>query len=185
MIGFTKLLCGAATIGKALNYSRQDDSGVPAHMLQFTTAERPLVAWNVTRRCNLRCLHCYLDSDDRDYSGELTTEQARAMIDDLAEMGSPVLLFSGGEPLLRKDLFELGEYAISRGIRAVISSNGTLIDEAKAQRIAETGFSYVGISIDGLEKIIAQQGSAKRSIFSGYGAFTVQSQAIEKAIELA
>jgi len=149
MIGFTKLLCGVATIGEALNYGRQGDSGVPAHMLQFTTADRPLVAWNMTRRCNLRCLHCYLDSEDRDYAGELTTDQARAMIDDLAEMGSPVLLFSGGEPLLRKDLFELGEYAISKGIRAVISSNGTLIDDAKAKRIHEVGFSYVGISIDG------------------------------------
>ena len=149
MIGFTKLLCGVATIGEALNYSRQTDSAAPAHMLQFTTADRPLVAWNTTRRCNLRCLHCYLDSEDKDYAGELATEQAKAMIDDLAEMGSPVLLFSGGEPFLRKDLFELGEYTISKGIRAVISSNGTLIDEEKAKRVAEVGFSYVGISIDG------------------------------------
>lgn len=149
MIGFTKLLCGVATIGEALNYGRQTDSAAPAHMLQFTTADRPLVAWNTTRRCNLRCVHCYLDSEDKDYSGELTTEQAKAMIDDLAEMGSPVLLFSGGEPFLRKDLFELGEYTISKGIRAVISSNGTLIDEEKARRVAEIGFSYVGISIDG------------------------------------
>lgn len=149
MIGFTKLLCGVATIGEALNYSRHGEAGVPAHMLQFTTSERPLVAWNMTRSCNLRCLHCYLDSEDRDYAGELTTEQAKTMIDDLAEMGCPVLLFSGGEPLLRKDLFELGEYAVSKGIRAVISSNGTLIDEEKARRIAEVGFSYVGISIDG------------------------------------
>ena len=149
MIGFTKLLCGVATIGEALNYSRETASETPAHMLQFTTADKPLVAWNMTRRCNLRCLHCYLDSEDKDYAGELTTEQAKAMIDDLAEMGTPVLLFSGGEPFLRKDLFELGEYAISKGIRAVISSNGTLIDEEKAKRVAEVGFSYVGISIDG------------------------------------
>jgi len=110
MIGFTKLLCGVATIGEALNYGRKTDEAAPAHMLQFTTADRPLVAWNMTRRCNLRCLHCYLDSEDKDYAGELTTEQARDMIDDLAEMGCPVLLFSGGEPFLRKDLFELGEY---------------------------------------------------------------------------
>ncbi len=152
MIGFTKLLCGVATIGEALNYSRQTDTAAPAHMLQFTTADRPLVAWNTTRRCNLRCLHCYLDSEDIDYAGELTTEQAKAMIDDLAEMGSPVLLFSGGEPFLRKDLFELGEYTIAKGIRAVISSNGTLIDKEKAKRVAEVGFSYVGISIDGARK---------------------------------
>lgn len=152
MIGFTKLLCGVATIGEALNYSRQTDSAIPANMLQFTTADRPLVAWNMTRRCNLRCLHCYLDSEDIDYAGELTTEQAKAMIDDLAEMGSPVLLFSGGEPFLRKDLFELGEYTIAKGIRAVISSNGTLIDDEKAKRVAEVGFSYVGISIDGARK---------------------------------
>jgi radical SAM protein with 4Fe4S-binding SPASM domain len=149
MIGFTKLLCGVATIGEALNYGRESDAGTPAHLLQFTTADKPLVAWNTTRRCNLRCLHCYLDSEDKDYADELTTEQAKAMIDDLAEMGCPVLLFSGGEPFLRKDLFELGEYAIAKGIRAVISSNGTLIDDEKAKRVAEIGFSYVGISIDG------------------------------------
>ena len=64
MIGFTKLLCGVATIGEALNYSRETDSATPAHMLQFTTADKPLVAWNTTRRCNLRCLHCYLDSEN-------------------------------------------------------------------------------------------------------------------------
>lgn len=147
MIGCTKLICGTATIGEAMNYSRST-AGMPAHMLQFTTDFRPIVVWNMTRRCNLDCQHCYICADNEDRS-ELSTEEAKVFIDDIAEMGCPVLLFSGGEPTLRKDLCELGAYAISKGVRAVISSNGTLITEEMAEDIAKVGFSYVGISLDG------------------------------------
>ncbi|MBM4152555.1 MAG: radical SAM protein, partial [Kiritimatiellaceae bacterium] len=113
---------------------------------------RPIVVWNCTQRCNLECEHCYSRSDASTCSDELTTVQARAMIDDLAAFGCPVLLFSGGEPLVRKDVPELAEYARSKGLRAVISTNGTLIDRAMAERLQTIGLSYVGISIDGSEE---------------------------------
>ncbi|MFQ5646098.1 MAG: radical SAM protein [bacterium] len=148
MIGCTKLLCGTATIAEAMRHGRSS-AKLQAHLLQFSADDRPLVVWNMTNRCNLNCLHCYIDAEDRSYKNELSTEEAGIMIDDLAEMKVPVLLFSGGEPFLRKDLYELGAYAISRGIRAVISSNGTLITREMAKKVKNVGFSYVGISIDG------------------------------------
>ena len=149
MIGITKLLCGTASAGDVLRYGR-DSSRMPHHLIQYSQDKRPVVVWNMTRRCNLHCIHCYSESENRDYLGELTTEEAKALIEDLAEFKSPVLLFSGGEPLLRQDLFELGRFAVERGIRAVISTNGTLITPEVARRIKETGFGYVGISLDGI-----------------------------------
>ena len=147
MIGCTKLICGTATIGEALNYARSGGKA-PAHMLQFTTGDRPLVVWNMTRRCNLACVHCYINADKEKHD-ELTTDEARVFLADIAEMGSPVILFSGGEPTLRDDLCELGRFAISKGLRAVISSNGTTITPEMAAEFADIGFSYVGVSLDG------------------------------------
>lgn len=147
MIGCTKLLCGTATVSEAIKFNRTDN--IPPQFLQFSDKNRPLVVWNTTNRCNLRCKHCYINAEDIDYSNELTHDEAREFIRDLAAMKAPVLLFSGGEPLLRKDLFELGRYAVDMGLRAVISSNGTLIDDEMAQKIKMAGFQYVGISIDG------------------------------------
>ncbi len=146
MIGCTKLLCGTATIADLM----RQDAGQKAHLLQFSTANRPIVVWNITQRCNLACAHCYLDATDRAASGELTTDEARVFIDDVAAMDSPVLLFSGGEPLMRPDLMELGRYAKAAGLRIVISSNGTLVTPELAREIADVGFAYVGVSIDGM-----------------------------------
>ena len=149
MIGVTKLLCGKVTPSDALRYGRRSDRS-PSHLLQFTRDKKPIVVWNSTKACNLRCIHCYYTANAQPDPGEFTTAEARAMIDDLAAFGVPVLLFSGGEPLLRADLFELGAYAVARGLRTVISTNGTLIDGRAAERIKEAGFSYVGISLDGI-----------------------------------
>ena len=151
MIGISKLYCGTVEPSDALRYGR-DSKRLPSHLLQFAKDKKPVVVWNVTRRCNLRCVHCYAQSKDIDYKDELTTEQGKELIDDLAEFGSPVVLFSGGEPLMRKDLPELAEYAISKGLRAVISTNGTLIDEEMAKTLKKIGLSYVGISIDGMRE---------------------------------
>ncbi len=123
--------------------------GIPPELLQFSDLNRPLVVWNMTRRCNLRCKHCYIEAEDHDYANELSTQEAKTFIDDLAAMKVPVLLFSGGEPLIRKDIFELGALAAAKGLRPVISSNGTLIDDETARQIKAAGFQYVGISIDG------------------------------------
>ncbi|WP_440953637.1 12,18-didecarboxysiroheme deacetylase [Methanococcoides sp. FTZ1] len=151
MIGISKLYCGTVEPSDALRYGR-DSKRLPSHLLQFAKDKKPVVVWNMTRRCNLRCVHCYAHAKDIEFKDELTTEQGKELIDDLAEFGSPVILFSGGEPLMRKDLPELAEYAISKGMRAVISTNGTLIDEEMAKTLRKIGLSYVGISIDGVRE---------------------------------
>jgi len=111
----------------------------------------PVVIWNLVRRCNLACLHCYSISADIDFPGELSTAEALAAMDDLRAFGVPALILSGGEPLLRRDLFEIATRAKELGFYTALSTNGTLIDPPLAERIAGTGFDYVGISLDGLE----------------------------------
>lgn len=151
MIGISKLYCGAVEPSDVLRYGRQSGR-LPSHLLQFSADKKPVVVWNMTRRCNLKCIHCYSNSADCNYQGELTTEEGKSLIADLAAFGSPVILFSGGEPLLRKDLFELARYATDKGMRAVISTNGTLITAEVAAKLKKIGLSYVGVSLDGLEK---------------------------------
>jgi radical SAM protein with 4Fe4S-binding SPASM domain len=112
---------------------------------------KPVVVWNCTVRCNLACRHCYTASSDAAAPDELTTAAAQALLEDLAAFGVPVVLFSGGEPLLRGDLMELIARAAALGMRTVVSTNGTLIDAAAAERLRRAGTSYVGISLDGAE----------------------------------
>lgn len=145
MVGLTKLLCGRATVSDALRAEGRDRPD----LLQFAPGTAPMVVWNLTARCNLRCEHCYAASG-ADGGEELSTAEARALIDDLAALGVPVVLFSGGEPLLREDIFDLIGYARERGLRPGLSTNGTLIDQAAARRSAEVGTAYVGVSLDGL-----------------------------------
>ncbi|MBI2910012.1 MAG: radical SAM protein [Chloroflexi bacterium] len=152
MIGVTKLLCGGTSPGDALRYGRRS-SELPSHLLQFSEDKKPVVVWNLVRRCNLHCIHCYSTSQDHDYPGELDTTEAKALIHSLADFGVPVVLFSGGEPLIRPDIFELIGVAAERGVRAVLSTNGTLITEDVASRLKELGISYVGVSLDGMEAI--------------------------------
>ena len=151
MIGISKLYCGTVEASDPLRYGRAS-SKLPSHLLQFSSDKKPVVVWNCGRRCNLRCIHCYSHSRDVEYEGELTTEQGKALISDLAEFGSPVILFSGGEPLMRPDLEELAKYATQKGMRAVISTNGTLIGEDVAKRLKDIGLSYVGVSLDGMRE---------------------------------
>ncbi len=150
MIGFTKLLCGTATISDVMRQGR-DHGAMSANLLQFSSERAPVVVWNITSQCNLKCRHCYIEATEAANENEMTTEEGKAFIDDLAAMKIPVLMFSGGEPLVRPDLFELAAYAVEKGLRIVLSTNGTLIDEFTAQLIKEAGFSYVGVSIDGNE----------------------------------
>ncbi len=152
MIGISKLYCGTVEPSDALRYGRQSKD-LPSHLLQFSKDKRPVVVWNITRACNLKCVHCYAHATDDSTSDELSTAEGRQMIDDLADFGVPVLLFSGGEPLVRKDLPELAAYAVEKNMRAVISTNGTLISKPTAQTLKEIGLSYVGISLDGLEPV--------------------------------
>lgn len=152
MIGISKLYCGTVEPSDALRYGRQSGS-LPSHLLQFSADKKPVVVWNATRRCNLKCIHCYAHAKDQTAPDELTTEEGKRLLDDLAQFGAPVVLFSGGEPLMRPDLIELADYAVNKGMRAVISTNGTLITPEVAQSLKAVGLSYVGISLDGLEAV--------------------------------
>ena len=100
----------------------------------------PVVIWNLIRRCNLTCKHCYSISADKDFPGELTTEEIYAVMDDLKRFRVPVLILSGGEPLLRPDIFDVAQRAKGLGFYVGLSSNGTLIDESNIRRIEETDF---------------------------------------------
>ncbi|GGH96105.1 heme d1 biosynthesis radical SAM protein NirJ [Pseudomonas fluvialis] len=113
----------------------------------------PVVIWNLLRRCNLTCKHCYATSADSEFRNELDTTEALGVIDQLHEAGVRVLILSGGEPLLRDDIFQLADYARDKGFYVALSTNGTLIDEQNIERIAAADFDYVGISIDGLEAV--------------------------------
>ena len=152
MIGISKLYCGTVEPSDALRYGRHS-SKLPSHLLQFSADKKPVVVWNVTRRCNLKCVHCYAHARDEVFPNELSTREGKGIIDDLAGFGSPVILFSGGEPLMRPDLIELADYAVSKGMRAVISTNGTLITPAVAGQLKHVGLSYVGISLDGMRDV--------------------------------
>src|SRR5665647_3009133 len=108
-----------------------------------TQGQGPVVVWNTTRTCNLKCIHCYSNSESKKYDGELDTGEALRFIDHLAEFKVPVILFSGGEPLLREDLIELVTYAKSKGIRATISTNGTLLSREKTAVLKNLGVGYI------------------------------------------
>ena len=147
MISLSKLLGeGMNNYGDSLRYSVSSNKVVNG----TGYGKGPVVIWNCTGSCNLKCQHCYYNSEEKDYSGELTTEEAKRFIDDLANFNVPVILFSGGEPLMRKDLFQLIDYAAQKDIRATISTNGTLLDEDAVKQLQSLGIGYVGISLDGI-----------------------------------
>lgn len=152
MIGISKLYCGTVEPSDALRYGRRSKD-LPSHLLQFSEDKKPVVVWNVTRACNLKCVHCYAKADNRKSEKELTHDEGLRLLDDLAQFGAPVVLFSGGEPLMRPDLADLARHAVGRGMRAVISTNGTLITQAKARELKSVGLSYVGVSLDGMEEV--------------------------------
>ncbi|HJV62180.1 MAG TPA: heme d1 biosynthesis radical SAM protein NirJ [Albitalea sp.] len=119
-------------------------------VVQERSPRGPVVIWNLVRRCNLTCKHCYALSADHDYPNELSTAEVGTVMDDLKRFGVPVLILSGGEPLLRPDLFEIAARAKALGFYVGLSTNGTLIDAPMADRVSAQGFDYVGISLDGL-----------------------------------
>jgi len=148
VISISRLYCGASDASDVLRYGA--DPGQRRD--PFAADSRPVVVWNCTRRCNLRCIHCYSRSADRPFSGRMATDEGYALLADLAEFGTPVVLFSGGEPLLRPDLDDLARRAIELGLRAVVSTNGTLLDRGRAETLRDIGLSYVGVSLDGMRE---------------------------------
>lgn len=144
MINFTKLYCGVEQPADGLRYGRGHDAPKSAG------ERKPIVVWNITRTCNLKCVHCYSDSEAREYSGELTFQQCQSVVDDLASFGAPAVLLSGGEPLTHSRFFDLAAYARGKGLKLTLSTNGTLLDLDAAEKIRALHFTYVGISLDGV-----------------------------------
>ena len=107
-----------------------------------------LIAWEVTRSCNLACRHCRAEAHPEPYPGELSTAEAKALIDTFPEVGSPIIIFTGGEPTMRGDVYELASYARNKGLRCVMSPNGTRITPEVARKIRDAGFQRCSISID-------------------------------------
>ncbi|WP_265111450.1 radical SAM/SPASM domain-containing protein [Halosolutus halophilus] len=140
MIDLTRLIRGLDNRPEQIRYEKR----------HTRDALVPLVVWNTTPACNLRCKHCYFGACDERDSEELSTAEARAFIDSLAEMDVPVLVFSGGEPFFRDDLAELTRYAAEQGLRPIASSNGTFLTEERARAAADAGMQYVGVSLDGI-----------------------------------
>ena len=168
MISISRLMCDAAGPGDSLRYGREH---------QAAGTQRPIVVWNCTRKCNLRCVHCYSSAGDTDPAEILATGEAKSFLNDLADFGVPVILFSGGEPLLRQDIFELAQFATKLGMRSALSTNGTLITDREAKKIKKAGFAEVGISLDGV--------GAKNDRFRGKkGAYEVALQGIRNSISL-
>jgi 12,18-didecarboxysiroheme deacetylase len=172
VIGISKLYCGTVEASDPLRYGRSSKT-LPSHLLQFSADKKPVVVWNVTSACNLRCVHCY--ASERTQSPELSTDEGRELIANLEDYGTPVVLFSGGEPLMRKDLPELIRQTVRSGMRAVISTNGTLITRDLAMELSDYGLSYIGVSLDGLEEV--------NDSFRGVpGAFRAALKGIENAM---
>jgi len=153
VIGVSKLLCGLPSESDGLRYGINTDLDLKQikHHPSDVKSNKPIVVWNMTKKCNLNCLHCYATAMVESKNKKLSTEEGMHFLDDLADYGVPVVIFSGGEPFLRPDLFELAQYASSIGLRPVISTNGTLIDKKKAEAAKYAGVKYVGVSLDGLE----------------------------------
>src|SRR5512137_2076666 len=146
MIIFSKALADQATVWEALRAS-ETCQNLPPELLRFSGQGRPVVMWNLTSQCNLSCDHCYLDAraESRD---ELSLGEGLQLIDDLADMKVPVLIFTGGEPLMSRNFYAYAFHAREAGLRTVISTNGTLITPLVARLLSEAKVRYVGVSLD-------------------------------------
>jgi len=146
----TQCMHGRGTVSSVMRHRHRPQTDVPSTYLAFSKMYRPVVFWNLTDRCNLSCTHCYNRSGPGcTTDGELSTAEAFGVIDDLAAMGVPLILFTGGEPLMREDIFDLARHAQGRGLKMALSTNGTLITPDCARTIKESGIEYAGISLDG------------------------------------
>jgi len=117
-------------------------------MIAMTNAPR-LIAWELTAGCNLNCVHCRGASTSSVPEGELTTEEAKHFIDEVVELGKPILILSGGEPLTRSDVFEIARYGTDAGLRVVLATNGTLLTPEIVKKLRDAGVQRLSISLDG------------------------------------
>lgn len=148
MIDLSKLLSSEEIDSDSIRYSNdcsKNRAGVKKGM-------GPVIAWNITSKCNFKCRHCYINANKNQDSKELNTNEVKNLIDNLSSMNVPVILLSGGEPLMREDIFEVIQYIRGKNIRVSLSTNGSLITKEKARKLKDLGIGYVGISLDGTEE---------------------------------
>ena len=166
MISVSKLLCDLDAEGDGLRYDAADESSKA--QIRERKQRRPVVVWNCTKQCNLYCDHCYAAAETEPAPGEMTTAEGKQFLDELAAFGAPVVLFSGGEPLVRADLTELVAHASDAGLRPVLSTNGTLLTEERASALRDAGLMYAGVSVDGMpaqnDAFRGQEGAFDRAL---------------------
>ncbi|MDO8944743.1 MAG: radical SAM protein, partial [Desulfobacterales bacterium] len=143
MLNLTKLYCGVSQPADHLRYGQ--GHGAP----RAASERKPIVVWNITRRCNLNCIHCRASSGMTSHDTDFTTEEAKTLLDDIAEVSTPVMVLSGGEPLLRKDLFEIAKYGTGKGFRMCIATNGTLVTDDIVGKMKDAGVKICSLSLDG------------------------------------
>lgn len=146
MIDITELLSGETANSNSIRYSsscKEAKTGV-------SVDRGPVLAWNITKRCNFKCKHCYSDATENKSEEELSLEEIKKIIDEMKELKVPVILLSGGEPMMHEHIFEIIKYIRESGIRVSISSNGSLISKSAAKMLKDLGVSYIGISLDGI-----------------------------------
>lgn len=186
MINITRLWTGDEQPADHLRYGRHghgasaNTSTAAGCTPVSSRARKPIVVWNITRTCNLRCIHCYADASSSRYSGELDWEQCSSVIDDLADYNVSALLFSGGEPMVHPRFMDLVEKATGKGLKITISTNGTRITPDIARRLKEAGTAYVGISLDGIGKIHDQFRGVKGSFDQAVRGFNLCREAGQK-----
>ncbi|EHJ00776.1 Radical SAM domain protein [Clostridium sp. DL-VIII] len=146
MISITKLLCNSKNYGDDLRYVE----GASSEKFGVSPGKGPVISWNCTKTCNLRCKHCYASSDNKKYNDELTLSDSKRFIDDLKNFNVPALLFSGGEPLMKEDILDILNYANKKNIRSTLSTNGTLLDKDICRFLKKINLGYVGVSLDGI-----------------------------------
>lgn len=177
MLNLTKLYGGISQPADALRYGH--GQGAP----KSASERRPIVVWNITRRCNLKCLHCYSNSDAKFYPGELDWTQMKDVVKDLTAFEVPAVLLSGGEPMIHPRFFDLAKLIRETGLRVTVSTNGTMIDRSAAERLKEIGVTYVGISLDGIGEI-HDQFRGKAGTFEKVRAAFQNCRAVEQKVGL-
>jgi radical SAM protein with 4Fe4S-binding SPASM domain len=163
VINCSRLLRIHETADDVRKHRGKEANEVPKHLIRYSKVNAPMVVWNITRKCNLNCPVCHLGSAPEADANELTTQEARELIDQMAAMHVPLISVYGGEPLTRSDFLELAGYAHDKGLRMIFSTNATLITKEIAEKIRESGISYVGIDLDGL----AQDGGNGMDVMGG------------------
>ena len=126
------------------------------------------IAWEITRRCNLHCIHCRSSSEQevKDHP-DFSTEEAFRIMDDIASYAKPVVVLSGGEPLLRKDVFDIAQYGKDKGFRMCLATNGTLVTDSTCDKIKTSGIKIVSLSLDGSEESIHDDFRSQKGAFEG------------------